>query len=317
MLVQTTTALHRETSLRAQHDLLYAQLYTGSTLPPLMRQRWNDLYVTCSDALNEFSMPWFVESVTRIIVSALQATEQYDLLIKKLRRSPLPKREQLLQTAICHMALRNVDKAASFAIRARELFAKGTRNWFIASDIATRALLLEAKTNEAAAVLQETRLHPSALAHDTNLKIGRKLVDAYCTSLDNLLYGSGPRRGRPPAIVRGLLEEIRAGSLARHFFIAAHVWLLIESKAQRNYSQFDDTLVTLWRFLKRRKELRENSRFGVFVDFLYRHRNTPPKKDAQKLHHLRLVSMPGAFTDSEIVRFEILGRLLIWSESQT
>lgn len=310
LLLQTTNAMHRETTLRGQHDYLYAQHHTGTTLASHVRQQWNELYVNCLNALTECNIPWFVESVSRMIVSALQATEQYDALIKRLRRAPLPMREKLLQTAICHMALGNTDKAADYAIRAREHFARGTRNWFTASDIATRALLLQARTNHATVILRETRSFPSVLAHDAQLKIGRKLVEAYCTSLDNLLQASGPRRGRPPEFVRSLLEEIRAGALARHYFIAAHIWLLIEAKAQRNYTQYDDTLITLWRFLQRRKQLRDNSRLGVFVNYLYRHRNHPTTKTAHKEFLQRLAELPGAFTDSELVRYEILGKVL-------
>lgn len=310
-LQKTTDALHLETTLRAQHDLLYAQLYTGSIITMHVRLQWDELYQDCMDALTKCAMPWFVESISRIVVSCLQATERYQELIKQLRSSPLPKREVLLQTAICYMAQSNVNKAADKALRARDLFAQGTRNWFVATDIATRALLLQAKTETASIILREKRAFPSVLANDSHLIIGHKLIEAYCLSLENLRHGGGPRRGRPPELVRSMLETIRSGSLARHYFIAAQVWVLIESMAQRNQIQYDETLVTLWRFLQRRKQLRDNSRLSVFVNYLYKHRNQPPTNAAQREYRQQLAELPGAFTDSELVRYEILGDLLV------
>ena len=316
-LIATNDALHLETTLRGNHDVLYAQIFTGSVLSERMRQQWNELYNECNLALGQCSMPWFVESVARITCTTLQVTERYDELIVFLRKSLLPKRETVLQTAICHMALCNLFKAADYAMRARDLFAQGTRNWFLCSDLAVRALLLQGEAQLAAGILQETRSTPNALIHDTHLKVGRRLAEAYCISLETLMQLDGPRRGRPHQFIRDLLEEIRAGSLARHFFIASHIWLLIESTAQCRRLQYDETLTTLWRFIQRRKHMRYNSRFGVFIEFLYQHRATAPSRADLNAFRKRLGELPSTFSDSEIVRFEILGKLLVNSEQRT
>ena len=309
-LVQTNDAVHLETTLRGQHDLLYAQFYTVGSLTPHTIQQWDELYEACLHALKAFRMPWFLESISRIIVTALQANQRYDELIMHLRRSPLPQREVILQTAVCYMAQNNVQQAADFAMRARELYSQKSRNWFLASDVATKALLLQAKTDIVAKILKETRSFPGALTIGRELTIGRKLTEAYCMSLDNLLHGRGPRRGRPPELVRSILEGIQSDSFARHYFISTRIWLLIESKAQRNQVLYDETIVTLWRFLQRRKQLSDNSRLSVFVNYLYKHRNQPATRAAHRDYLRRLAELPGGVSDWELVRYEILGKVL-------
>lgn len=310
-------AIHAETLLRVRLDVVFAKHKKLVTMTNQILQEWNELQIDCKRVLKEISLPWFRESVTRIRMTALQITGQYHELLKQQANSSLPEREKLLNEATACIALNRLHRAVECAIEARTYFGETTINWLICTDTATRALLLVGDATSALNFIKETKSHSRFSASHTNLGISRKLLEAYCTSFNQLSRRDTPRRGRPTKLIQGLIEELQDASLARHHSLALRIWLLIEARAQHDEEQYDSTLHQLHRFTRRRKKLGTNSRIGVFVNFLFEHRHKAPTSKELREYNRRLNNIGSKYTDNEIIRFDILGKELTKRQSSS
>jgi hypothetical protein len=316
ILLACVQAVQLETILHSQHDFLIASLQREGTLTHRSEQQWQQLVESCKSALREKRLPWFEQSIARITNTALQALGQYAELLQQQRNSPLPKREVLIASAIAYIALGNEQKASVCAFQARPLFAAGTVNWYICTNIAVRSHLLQADATRASTLLLEARSQKRMGVNSGLQEIKRKMLEAYCDSLQHVICKSPPRRGRPLQRTRDLLNEIRDTSTARHYHVALHIWLLVESIAQHKLEQYEETLLRLRRSIQRSKNLRSESRLVTFVEFLYQSMRNPPTQQDLRKYSKRLESLSLVYSENEIVRFEILGKLLVNSEQR-
>jgi hypothetical protein len=307
-LQQLLSAMQVEFELRSRHDILCATARRSTMQSEADRRQWLNIEQSCSKVLTEHQAPWFKVSIARIKTTALQATGQYERMLSELRSSPLPRVEVRLMSAVTSLELGLLDDAIKYATLARDEYKKGSANWLTCTDVAMRSHMLSGNVDQAALLASDIRRYPRLYDRDNELEAWIGMLEAYCQSYRQLRQQQPPRRGRPVQRYQHFKAQLRNSSTTRQVYISLSVWQLIDARAQQDGPLYEQTLNSMVRYVRRRQDLRNGSRFGVFVEFLFKHRFTSPTASELKNYMQALQEFGTKYSHGEIISYEILGR---------
>ena len=310
-LDQLLAAMQTEAALRSEHDVLYATARGSSLRNDKIRSQWLALNKSCSRALKLYHAKWVQVSLSSIRLTALQATGQYEKMLVELKSSPLPRAEVNLMTAVTNLELGHLIDAGKHALAARSDYKPGTSNWLTSSDVAIRSYMLSGNIEEALDLIVQLRHYPKLYTNEIELDAWLGMLEAYCKSYQQMHTSKrAPRRGRPPERHQRFKTQLRNTSTTRQVYISLSVWQLIDAKAQMHEDLFEQTILNMLRYVRRRKDLRKRHRFGVFVEFIYRHRfGKPTVKELQQFRQ-DLKALGTVYSNGEIIAYEILAKVL-------
>jgi hypothetical protein len=310
-LKQLLSAMQTEAALRSEHDVLYAAARGSSLRNDNIRSQWLALEESCSSALKLYHEKWVRVSLSSIRLTALQASGQYEKMLVELKSSPLPRAEVDLMTAVTNLELGFLIDARKHAIAARTEYKPATSNWLTCTDVAIRSHMLSGNIEEASQLISDLRLYPRLYANEIELEAWLGMIEAYCKSYQQMNSTKrAPRRGRPTVRYQRFKTQLRNTSTTRQVYISLSVWQLIDARAQLDEDLFEQTILNMLRYVRRRQDLRKRHRFGVFVEFMYRHRFSKPKVKELQQFKQELKALGNVYSNGEIISYEILGRVL-------
>ncbi len=303
-------AVHMEAMLRTQHDTLYAAVRASNARNHEVRVKWSSFLKSCSKALQHHREPWFRVSVSRMRLTAYQVIGDFEAMLVELRSSPLPPAEVDLMTAVTSMELGKLNEAKKHALSARTVFKPGSSNWLTCTDVAIRSQMLSGNVEHAAGLVADIRRFPRLTSQVSELDAWLGMVEAYCRSHEQLKTRPSPRRGRPTKQSQWFKTQLKDTSTTRQVYVSLSVWQLIDAKAQQDDELFEQTIHTMLRYVRRRPNLRDRHRYGVFVEFVHRHRFTRPTTRELRQFKLTLQSFGTVYSSGEIISYEILAEML-------
>ncbi|MBU3700080.1 MAG: hypothetical protein FGM33_08750 [Candidatus Kapabacteria bacterium] len=304
------SAMQMESEVRSRHDLLYAAARGSSLQSDAIRSQWKELEKACEKSLAHRREPWLKISLARILITALQATGQYEKMLVELKSCPLPRVEANLYTAVTSLELGLLGNAIKHAHAARDEYKPGSSNWLVCTDVAIRGHLLSGNADSSLLLAAEIRRHPRLAERNTELESWIAMLEAYCNSFRQLTLQQPPRRGRPTHTYLRLRAQLRDASTTRQVYISLNIWQLIDTKAQQDHPLYEQTLQNLLRYVRRRSNLRDRDRLGVFVEFIFTHRYTPPSANEMATFKRQLKALGSTYSRGEVISYEILGRVL-------
>jgi hypothetical protein len=232
-------------------------------------------------------------------------------MLVELKTSPLPRVEVDLMTAVTNLELGNLVDARKHAIAARTEYKPGTTNWLTCTDVAIRSHMLSGNIKEALELIAELRHYPKLYANEIELDAWLGMIEAYCKSYQQLhSTNRAPRRGRPVERYQRFKTQLRNTSTTRQAYISLSVWQLIDARAQLDEELFEQTILNMLRYVRRRKALHKQHRLGVFVEFIYRHRYSKPTVNELQQFKQDLKALGTVYSNGEIISYEILGKVL-------
>jgi hypothetical protein len=303
-------AIQVESDLRVRHDILYASARGSSLRNHANRTQWHVLHKACARALAQHNEHWFAVSLARISITALQATGQYEKMLTELAASPLPRVEINLYTAVTCLELGHLSNAIKHAVAAHDEYKPGSANWLTCINVAMRGHMLTGNVDQALVLAEEIRQYPRLYERDTALDAWIGMIEAYCHSYRQMRLHGPRRRGRPTQRYQRFKAQLRDSATSRQVYITSSVWQLIDARAQHQDELYEQTLMNMLRYVRRRKDLRNHHRFGVFVEFLFKHRYCAPTEAQLVKYTNDLKSIGNKFSNGEIISYEILGRVL-------
>jgi hypothetical protein len=309
-LTEQVAAVAEEASLRARHDVLFADLRRTSLQTVMSEKSWMELDESLTILCQRFSQTWIKTSAFRMRQTVLQVTGQHDRMLLELKTAPLPQSERHLMTAVSSLAVGRISDATKHSLSARTAYREGSPNWLVCTDIAIRGYLMKGIPDRAITLGQELRRYHKMLAHDSVLDARLSLIEEYGKSFQQLISNAPVRRGRPTVQNKRLKTQLNDASIEQHLYISLHVWQLIDMKAQHDDIEYDRILFNMLQFVRRRRSLRNNHRFGIFIEFLYRHRASQPNQRHLQAYKRELRSLGTKYSTGEIIAYEILGEVL-------
>ncbi len=309
-LTEQVAAVAEESTLRARHDVLFADLRRTRLQTSMSENSWMELDESLTILCQRFPQTWIKTSAFRMRQTVLQVTGQHNRMLLELKTAPLPQSERHLMTAVSSLAVGRTSDAIKHALSARTYYRQGSPNWLVCSDIAIRGYLLKGIPDRAISLGQEVRRYHKLLAHDSVLDARLTLLEEYSKSFQQLISNAPIRRGRPTVQNKRLKTQLNNASIEQHLYISLHVWQLIDRKAQQDEIEYDRILFNMLQYVRRRRSLRNNHRFGVFVEFLHRHRASQPNQKHLQAFKRELRSLGTKYSTGEIIAYEILGDIL-------
>ncbi len=243
-------------------------------------------------------------------LTAYQVIGDFEAMLVELRSSPLPPAEVDLMTAVTSMELGKLNEAKKHALSARTVFKPGSSNWLTCTDVAIRSQMLSGNVEHAAGLVADIRRFPRLTSQVSELDAWLGMVEAYCRSHEQLKTRPSPRRGRPTKQSQWFKTQLKDTSTTRQVYVSLSVWQLIDAKAQQDDELFEQTIHTMLRYVRRRPNLRDRHRYGVFVEFVHRHRFTRPTTRELRQFKLTLQSFGTVYSSGEIISYEILAEML-------
>jgi hypothetical protein len=303
-------AVHMEAMLRSQHDTLYATVRASNSRSQEVRIKWHTFLQSCSRVHQHHRVPWFRVSVSRMRLTAYQVIGDFEAMLGELKSSPLPRAEVDLMTAVTSLELGLLTDAKKHALSARTVYKPGSSNWLTCTDVAIRSQMLSGHIEHATELVADIRRYPRLYSQVNELDAWLGMVEAYCRSFQQLLSHPTPRRGRPTKQYQHFKSQLRETSTTRQTYISLSVWQLIDARAQQDEDLFEQTIGNMLRYVRRRQDLRTKHRFGVFVEFVHKHRFTRPSTRELRQLKLTLQSFSTVYSGGEIISYETLGEML-------